>query len=98
MFITVNKKRVILSSGSTKRLAITDINLTPTFLEEIKHHWDSFLVLEVLLEKLYCVAISNVDVEIKVRWLKFWNGKKFDKDALHFFKSPSLIMHLMKGY
>lgn len=36
------KKRVILYLGFTKQLVIVDINLIPTFVEEIKHHWGSF--------------------------------------------------------
>jgi hypothetical protein len=29
-----------------------------------------------------------VDAEVKVGWLKLWNDNRFDKDALHFPKSP----------
>jgi hypothetical protein len=43
---------------------------------------------EMLQEKLHCVVVSNVDAKIKIRWLKLWNDNKFDKDALHFLKSP----------
>ena len=87
MFTTVNKKHEMLSSGFTKQLTIADINLTHTFLEEVKHHWGSFSVPEMLQEKLHRIDISNVDIEVKVRWLKLWNGNRFDKDALHFPKS-----------
>ena len=41
----------------------------------------------MLQEKLHNVAVSNMDVEVKVRWLELWNGNRFDKDALHFSKS-----------
>ena len=88
MSTAVNKKRAMLSSSFTKQLAIADINLTHAFLEEIKHHWDLFLVPEILQEKLHRVAVSNVDAEVKVGWLKLWNGNRFDKDALYFLKSP----------
>jgi hypothetical protein len=98
MSAAVNKKRAMLSSSFTKQLAIADINLTSAFLEEVKHHWDSFSVPEMLQEKLHRIAVSNVDAEVKVGWLKLWNGNKFDKDALYFPKSPSLILHLMIGY
>ena len=67
MFTAVNKKRAILSSDFTKQLAIVDINLTPAFLEDIKHHWGSFSVLEMLQEKLHHVVVSNVDAKVKVR-------------------------------
>ena len=53
-----------------KQLVITDINLTHAFHEEVKHHWGSFLVLEMLQEKLHCVVVSNVDTKVKIRWLK----------------------------
>jgi hypothetical protein len=43
---------------------------------------------EMLQEKLHRVAVSNVDAEVKVGWLKLWNGNRFDKDTLHFPKSP----------
>ena len=33
----VNKKQAMLFFGFTKQLAIADINLTPTFLEEVKY-------------------------------------------------------------
>ena len=69
-------------------LAIADINLTPAFLEEVKHHWGLFPVPEMVQEKLHRVVVSNVDAEVKVGWLKLWNGNRFDKDALHFPKSP----------
>ena len=88
MSAAVNKKRAMLSSGFTKQLAIADINLTPAFLEEVKHHWGSFSVSEMLQEKLHHVAVSNVDAEVKVGWLKLWNDNIFDKDGLHFSKSP----------
>jgi hypothetical protein len=42
----------------------------------------------MLEEKLHRVAVSTVDAEFKIGWLKFWNGNRFDKDALHFPKSP----------
>ena len=47
----------------------------------------SFSVPEMLQEIFYRVAVSNVDAEIKLGWLKLWNGNKFDKDGLHFLKS-----------
>ena len=74
-----------------------NINLSHAFLEKVKHHWGSFSVHEMLQKKLHRVAISNVDAKIKVGWLKLWNGIRFDIDALHFPKSPSLILHLMIG-
>ena len=86
MSAVVNKKRAMLSSGFTKQLVIAD--LTSVFLEEVKHHWGSFSVPGMLQEKLHRVAVSNVDAEFKIRWLKLWNGNRFDKDALHFPKSP----------
>ena len=43
---------------------------------------------EMLREKLHRVAVSNVDTEVKVGWLKLWNDNRFDKDALYFSKSP----------
>ena len=88
MSTIVNKERAMLSSGFTKQLAIADIKLTYNFLEEVKHHWGSFSVPEILQLKLHRVAVNNVDVEVKVRWLKLWNGNKFDKDVPHFPKSP----------
>ena len=87
MFTTINKKCVMLFSSFTKQLAIADINLTLAFLEEVKHHWGSFLVPEMIQKKLHRVAVSNVDAKVKVRWFKFWNGNRFDKDVLHFPKS-----------
>ena len=56
MSAAVNKKRAMLSCSFTKQLAIADINLTPAFLEEVKHHWNSFSVPEMLQEKIssYC--------------------------------------------
>jgi hypothetical protein len=88
MSVAVNKKRAMLSSSFTKQLAIADINLTPAFFEKVKHRWGSFSVHEMLQEKLYRVAVSNVDPDVKVGWLKLWNDNRFDKDALHFPKSP----------
>ena len=88
MSTAINKKRAMLSYGFTKQLAIADINLTPAFLEEVKHHWGSFFVPEMLQEKLHRIAVSNVDAEVKVGWLKLWNDNRFDKDALHFSKLP----------
>ena len=87
MSTAMNNKHAMLSSGFTKWPAIADINLTHALLEEVKH-WGSFLVPEMLLEKLHCVAVSNVDTEVKVGWLKLWNDNRFDKDALYFPKSP----------
>jgi hypothetical protein len=66
----VNKKCAMLSFGFTKQLVIADINLTFVFLEEVKHHWGSFLVPKMLQEKIQRVAISYVDAKVKVRWLK----------------------------
>ena len=43
---------------------------------------------EMLQDKFYDVIVSNVDVEIKIRWLKLWNNNRFDKVVLHFSKSP----------
>lgn len=63
---TLNKKILCFFYGFMKQQAIVDIDLTPTFLEEVKHHWGSFTVLGMLQEKLYCVDINNVDAEIKV--------------------------------
>jgi hypothetical protein len=87
MSAAINKKRAMLSSGFTKQLAIADINLTSPFLEEVKNHWGSFSVPEMLQEKLHRVVVSNVDPDVKVGWLKLRNGNRFDKDALHFPKS-----------
>ena len=84
----LSKKRAMLSSGCTRPLAIADIIPTSAFLEEVKHHWGSFSVSEMLQEKLHHVAVNNVDAEVKVGWLKLWNDNIFDKDALHFPKSP----------
>jgi hypothetical protein len=42
----------------------------------------------MLEQKLHRVAVSTVDAEFKIGWLKLWNGNRFDKDALHFPKSP----------
>ena len=42
----------------------------------------------MLQNKPHRVAASNIDVEVKVGWLKLWNGNRFNKDALHFPKSP----------
>jgi hypothetical protein len=70
MSAAVNKKCAILSSGFTKQLVIADINLTFVFFEEVKHHWGSFLVPKMLQEKLHRVVVSNVNVEVKVGWLK----------------------------
>jgi hypothetical protein len=77
----------MLSSSFTKQLAIADINVN-IFLEEVKHHWGSFPVPEMLQKKLHRVAVSNVDPDVKVGWLKLWNGNRFDKNALDFPKSP----------
>jgi hypothetical protein len=88
MSAAINKKRAMFSSNFTKQLAIANINLTYAFLEEVKHHWRSFPVPEMLQEKLHRVAVSSVDAAVKIRWLKLWNGNRFDKDALHFSKSP----------
>jgi hypothetical protein len=70
MSATVNKKCAMLSSGFTNQLAIADINLTYAFIEEVKHHWGSFLVPEMVQEKFHRDTVSNVDVEVKVGWLK----------------------------
>ena len=99
MSTVANKKDAMLSSGFTKQLAIADINLTPAFFEEDKHHWCSFAVPEMLQEKLHCVANNYVDAEFKVGWLKLWNNNRFDKDALHFPKSkPNFIYTLHIPY
>ena len=47
-----------------------------------------FFVHEMLQEKLYRVAVSIVDAEVKVGWLKLWNENMLDKDVLHISKSP----------
>jgi phosphosulfolactate synthase (CoM biosynthesis protein A) len=70
MSTSVNKKRAMLSSSFTKQLAIANINLTYDFFEEVKYHWGSFSMLEMLQEKLHRVVVNNVDAKIKVRWLK----------------------------
>jgi hypothetical protein len=70
MSATVNKKNAILFFSFTKQLAIADINLTHDFLEEVKHHWGSFFVPQMLQEKLHRVVVSNVDAKVKVGWLK----------------------------
>ena len=66
MSTAINKKRAILSSGFTKQLAIAGINMISTFLEEVKHHWGSFPVPEMLQEKFHRVLISNMDAIVKV--------------------------------
>jgi phosphosulfolactate synthase (CoM biosynthesis protein A) len=48
MSAVVYKKRAMLSSSFTKQLAIANINLANDFLEEVKHHWGSFSVHEML--------------------------------------------------
>ena len=40
----VNKECATLSSGSTKPLAIANINLTHVFFGEVKHHRGSFTI------------------------------------------------------
>ena len=47
MSTVVNKKRAMLFFDFTE-LAIADIKLTYAFLEEVKHHWNSFSVPEIL--------------------------------------------------
>jgi 2-oxoglutarate dehydrogenase complex dehydrogenase (E1) component-like enzyme len=70
MSATVNKKRTMLFFSFTKQLAIADINLTHDFLEEVKYHWGSFSVPEMLQKKLHRVAVDNMDAKVKVEWLK----------------------------
>ena len=98
MSAVVNKKCALLSSGFFKTTSDCRHQPHPRFLEEIKHHWGSFSVYEMLQEKLHHVAVSNVDTEFKIGWLKLWNGNRFDKDTLHFPKSPLSILHLMIVY
>ena len=88
MSTTINKERAMLFSNFTKQLANVDIKLTYVFFEEVKHHWSSFSVPEILQQKLHLVVVNNVDVEVKVRWLKLWNDNRFDKDVPHFPKLP----------
>jgi hypothetical protein len=66
---------------------VSSINLAHDFLGEIKYHWDSFSVFEMLQEKLHRVVVNNVDAKVKVRWLKLWKENKFDKDDLYFLKT-----------
>ena len=87
MSTTVNKERAKLFYGFTNQLAIADIKLTYAFFEEVKHHWSSFSVPEILQQKLHLVVVNNVNAEVKVRWLKFWNDNRFDKYVPHFSKS-----------
>ena len=81
--------KTILSSGFIKLLAIADINGTSHLLslKKVKQHWGSISVPEMLQVKLHRVVVSNVDVEVLVGWLKFWNGIRFDRDAIHVPKS-----------
>ena len=60
----------MLFSSFTKQLAIANINIIHAFLEEVKHHWGSFLVPKMLQEKLHRMAVSNVDAKVKVGQLK----------------------------
>jgi hypothetical protein len=70
MSTAVNEKRAMLYSTFIKQLAIANLNFTHAFFEEVKHHWGSFFVPEMLQEKIHRIAISNVDAEVKVKWLK----------------------------
>ena len=56
-----NNKHAMLFFDFTKQLAIAQITLIHAFFEEVKHHWGSFSVPEMLQEKLHHVTVSNKD-------------------------------------
>ena len=45
--------------------------------------------IEMTLEKLQLIATAAVEPEYKVRWLKWWNSGRFNREAIRFPKSPA---------
>ena len=41
------------------------------------------------LEKLQLIATAAVEPVYKVRWLKWWNSGRFNREAIRFPKSPA---------
>ena len=61
------------------------MNLTLSYcMSQIDHHFCTFLVTDVTIEKLQKLATTHVDAHFKARWLRWWNSPLDVKDKNKF--------------
>jgi hypothetical protein len=68
-----------------KQLLCADLKHTPTFLEQVKLHYEKYDEdLEITQEKLWIFATLAMDPTMKVKWLERWNQSPTLREALKF--------------
>jgi hypothetical protein len=85
IFKAVEKVKTTSKSELKKQLPCTDPKHTPTFLEQVKLHYEKFDEYpEITQEKLWIFATSAMDPSMKVKWNKKWNQSRTLCVALKF--------------
>ena len=73
-----------LVSELRKHLPVADPKLTPSFLDEVKSHYEKFDEPEMLQEKLYMLVTSAIPPKMMIKWLQRWNSSAAIHDAHRF--------------
>jgi hypothetical protein len=74
VFKAVEKVRTTTKTELKKQLPCADPKHTPTFLEQVKVHYEKYDEnLEITQEKLWIFATSAMDPFMKVKWIERWN-------------------------
>ena len=81
---SVKKVKDKLICELKKHLPVAYPKLTPSFLEEVKVHYEKFDDPEMLQEKLYMLATSAMPPRMMVKWLQRWNSSAAIRDAHRF--------------
>jgi len=80
----VDKVKVASHLELKKQLPIADPKHTPTFLEQVKLHYETHDdSLEMSQEKLWMLATSAMDTSMKIKWLEKWNKSPSLREALN---------------
>jgi hypothetical protein len=74
VFKAVEKVRTTTKTELKKQLPCADPKHTPTFLEQVKVHYEKYDENpEITQEKLWIFATSAMDPLMKVKWIERWN-------------------------
>lgn len=55
-------------------MAIDNLQLGDAWLQDIRKHWDTIDLPQMMLERLHKLVLAQIDDEQKMRWMKIRNS------------------------
>lgn len=80
----VSARRGTLERELKKLLPMCDDKYDGKFIEKVKEHYEKFHPPEMLIEKLYSLATTAMDINSKLTWLDRWNWDPKSREELKF--------------